>query len=148
MKVILLKDVKNVGKKGDIVNASDGYARNYLFPRKLAEEATNANVNVLNQRKEIERRKKLAEIEEAQKLADSLKGKTIKIYTKAGEGGRLFGAVTTKDISEALKKQLGVDIDKKKILSDTIKQLGNYEVELKVYTDISTKVVVSIIEKQ
>lgn len=148
MKVILLKDVKNVGKKGDVVNASDGYARNYLFPRKLAEEATNANVNVLNQKKEVERRKKLAEIEEAQKLADSLKGKTIKIYTKAGEGGRLFGAVTTKDISEALKKQLGVDIDKKKILSDTIKQLGNYEVELKVYTDIATKVVVSIVEKQ
>lgn len=146
MKVILLTDIKGVGKKGEVVNASDGYARNFLFPRKLAQEATDANMNVLNQKKESERRKKLLELEAAQKLADSLKGKEVKITAKSGESGRLFGAITSKDISDALKKQYNIDVDKKKIVMDTIKALGRYEVELKLYAEVSTKVNVVIAE--
>lgn len=146
MKVILLKDVKGLGKKGEVVNASDGHARNFLFPRKVAIEATEGNVHVLNNQKEKERRQKLAEIEAAQKLASELKGKEVKIQTKAGDGGRLFGAITSKDISEAIEKQLKVKIDKKKIVTDTIKLLGGYEVEVKLYPEISTKIKVMVVE--
>ncbi|KAJ50040.1 large subunit ribosomal protein L9 [Clostridium tetanomorphum] len=147
MKVILLSDVKNVGKKGDVVNASDGYARNFLFPRKLAIEANDSNMHILNNKKQAERRQKLAEIEEAQKIANNLKGKEIKLKVKSGESGRLFGSITGKDISEELKKCFNVDIDKKKIVVDAIRQLGIYEVEVKIYPEISTKIKV-IVEEQ
>lgn len=147
MKIILLKDVKNIGKKGEVVNASDGYARNYLFPKKLAEEATDNTVRVVNKKKEAERKKKLEEIQEAQKEANRIKGKSIKISAKAGDNGRLFGAITTKDISGELKKQLNIDIDKKKINTENLKQAGKYDVELKLYPEVSTKVTV-IIEEQ
>lgn len=147
MKIILLKDVKNIGKKGEVVNASDGYARNYLFPKKLAEEATDNTVRVVNKKKEAERKKKLEEIQEAQKEANRIKGKSIKISAKAGDNGRLFGAITTKDISVELKKQLNIDIDKKKINTENLKQAGKYDVELKLYPEVSTKVTV-IIEEQ
>lgn len=139
MKIILLDDIKGVGKKEEIVNASDGYARNFLFPRKLAQEATEINLHILNQ-KEYERRKKLAEIEEAQMLAESIKGIEVKIITKSGDNGRLFGSITTKDIAEALNKQHNVSVDKKKLSVDTIKQLGTYDVEVKIYPEISTKI--------
>jgi large subunit ribosomal protein L9 len=147
MKVILLKDVKSVGKKGDVVNAADGYARNFLFPRKLAEEATDSNMHILNKKNETERKKKTAEIEEAQKLANDLKDKVVKIIGKAGENGKLFGAITSKDIAIALNKQCNLDIDKKKIVTDTIKLLGTYEVEVKIYPEISTKVKVLVCEQ-
>jgi len=147
MKVILLKDVKGKGKKGDIINISDGYARNYLFPRKLAEEATQNSINILNKQKEKERKLKLAEIEKAQKLAESLKGKELKIIAKAGENGKLFGAITNKDIANEINKKFNLNIDKKKVFINTIKLLGAYDVELKLYPDISTKVKV-IVEKQ
>jgi large subunit ribosomal protein L9 len=147
MKVILLKDVKSLGKKGDLVNTSDGYARNYLFPRGLAQEATDANLHVLNNKKEAERRQKLAEIESAQKLAESLKGKEIKLTVKSGENGRLFGSITGKDIADELNKKFNLKIDKKKIVIDIIRQLGTYEVEIKLYPEISTKVKVVIEEK-
>jgi large subunit ribosomal protein L9 len=140
MKIILLEDIKGVGKKEDIINASDGYARNFLFPRKLAKEATEGNLHVLNQKKEYERRQKLAEIEEAQKVAENIKGIEVKIITKSGENGRLFGSITTKDIAEALNKQHKVNVDKKKLIVDTIRQLGTYEVEVKIYPEISTKI--------
>lgn len=146
MKVILLQDVKNVGKKGDIVNASDGYARNFLFPKKLAEEATGANLNRINAVKESERRTKLKEIEEAQKLAEDLKTREVVLKVKAGEGGRLFGAITSKDISEAIKQQLKLDIDKKKIVMDNIKTMGLHEVELRLYTEISGRLKVRVEE--
>lgn len=145
MKVILLQDVKNVGKKGDVVNSSDGYARNYLFPRKLAEEATDSNLHVLNAKKETERRKKLAEIEAAQKLAGELKGKEIKIEAKSGENGKLFGAITSKDVAELIKKQYKIEVDKKKVVMDTIKLAGTYEVEIKLYPEVSTKMTVVIV---
>ena len=147
MKVILLKDIKGTGKKGEVINASDGYARNFLFPKKLAEEANDANLHVLNQKNEAIRRKKLEETEAAQKLADELKGKELKITAKSGEGGRLFGAITSKDISSEIKKQFKVDIDKKKIVTDSIRQLGNYEIELKIYPEVSTKIKVFIVEQ-
>ncbi|PJI08380.1 MULTISPECIES: 50S ribosomal protein L9 [Clostridium] len=146
MKVILLKDIKSEGKKGEVINVSDGYARNFLFPRKLAEEANNNNMRVLNLKKDAERKQKLEETEAAQKLANELKGKVLKLSAKAGENGRLFGAVTSKDIANEIKKQFKVSIDKKKVSTETIRQLGNYEVELKLYPEISTKIKVLISE--
>ncbi|WP_291636132.1 50S ribosomal protein L9 [Clostridium sp.] len=147
MKVILLKDIKSVGKKDDVINAADGYARNFLFPRKLAAEATDSNMHMLNKKNETERKKKTSEIEDAQKLANELKDKVVKIIGKAGENGKLFGAITSKDIAIALNKQCNLDVDKKKIVSDTIKLLGTYEVEIKIYPEISTKVKVLVCEE-
>ena len=146
MKVILLQDVKKLGKKGDVIEASDGYARNYLFPRKLAEEATNANMHILNAKKENERKKKLAEIEAAQKLASELKWKEIKIQAK-GNNGRLFGAITSKDVAELINKEFKLSIDKKKIVMDTIKVAGSYDIEIKLYPEVSTKMKVTIVEQ-
>jgi len=147
MKVILLMDIKSVGKKGEVINASDGYARNFLFPKKMAQEATDNTLHILNQKAENERKKKLSEIEAAQKQADELKNKKIEIVVKAGEGGRLFGAITTKDIAEKIKTQYNIDIDKKKITANTIKNIGTYEVEIKLYPEVSTKMTVAVIEK-
>ena len=147
MKVILLKDIKSMGKKGDVVNAADGYARNYLIPRLLVEEATGSNMHILNKKNDIERKKKTSEIEDAQKTANGLKDKVVKIIGKAGENGKLFGAITTKDIAAELNKQCNVDIDKKKIVTDTIKLLGTYEVEVKIYPEISTKIKVLVCEQ-
>ena len=148
MKVILLSDVKNLGKKGEVVNTSDGYARNFLFPRKLAQEATAENLHILNAKKETERRKKLAEIEEAQKIAEKLKNKEIKIVTKTGDNGRLFGAITSKDVAELINKQYGTQIDKKKIVMDTLKLVGSYDIEVKIYPEVSTKMKVVIAAEQ
>ena len=147
MKVILLKDIKSIGKKGEVINAADGYARNYLFPRKLAEEATDSNMHILNKKNEIVRKKKTSEIEDAQKSANELKDKVVKIIGKAGENGKLFGAITNKDIAIALNEQCNLDIDKKKIVTDTIKLLGTYEVEIKIYPEISTKIKVLVCEQ-
>ena len=148
MKVILLQDVKKMGKKGDVIEASDGYARNYLFPRKLAEEATANALHVVNAKKENERKKKLAELEAAQKLAAELKGKEVTINAKAGDNGRLFGAITNKDVAEAINSEFNLSIDKKKVVVNTIKVAGTYEVEVKLYPDVSTKMKVNIVPKQ
>lgn len=148
MKVILLQDVKKMGKKGDVIEASDGYARNYLFPRKLAEEATANALHVVNAKKENERRKKLAELEAAQNLAAELKGKEVTIDAKAGDNGRLFGAITNKDIAEVINNKFNLSIDKKKVVVNTIKVAGQYEVEIKLYPEVSTKMKVIIVPKQ
>ena len=148
MKVILLQDVKKMGKKGDVIEASDGYARNYLFPRKLAEEATANALHVVNAKKENERKKKLAELEAAQKLAAELKGKEVTINAKAGDNGRLFGAITNKDVAEVINSQFTLSIDKKKVVVNTIKVAGTYEVEVKLYPEVSTKMKVNIVSKQ
>ncbi|MGG7179215.1 50S ribosomal protein L9 [Clostridium paraputrificum] len=145
MKVILLQDVKKIGKKGDVINTSDGYARNFLFPRKLAQEATDASLHILNNQKENERKQKLAEIEAAQKLAGELKGKEIRITAKAGDGGKLFGAITSKDVAELIDAQYKIKVDKKKIVMDTIKIVGGYEIEVKLYPQVSTKMKVIIV---
>ena len=148
MKVILLQDVKKMGKKGDVIEASDGYARNYLFARKWAEEATANALHVVNAKKENERRKKLAELEAAQKLAAELKGKEVTIDAKAGDNGRLFGAITNKDVAEAINSEFNLSIDKKKVVVNTIKVAGQYEVEVKLYPEVSTKMKVNIVPKQ
>ena len=148
MKVILLQDVKSVGKKGEVVNISDGYARNFLFPKKLAQEANDVNMHILNKKNEADRKKKTAEIEAAQKLANELKDKEVVIHTKAGEGGKLFGAITSKDISQEMDKQLNVSVDKKKIVINTIKNIGIYTAEVKLYPEISTKIKVVIKENE
>ena len=147
MKVILLQDVKKIGKKGDVINTSDGYARNYLFPRKLAEEATDSNLHILNNKKENERKQKLAELEAAQKLAKELKGKELKLTVKAGENNKLFGAITSKDVAELINKEFKLSIDKKKIVMDTIKVAGSYDIEIKLYPEVSTRMKVTIVEQ-
>lgn len=148
MKVILLQDVKKIGKKGDVIEASDGYARNFLFPKKLAQEASESNMHILNNKKENERKQKLAELEAAQKLASELKGKEIKINAKVGDNGRLFGAITSKDVAQLIKEQYKVEIDKKKIVMDTIKLAGGYEIEIKLYPEVSTKMKVIIVPQE
>ena len=148
MKVILLQDVKKMGKKGDVIEASDGYARNYLFPRKLAEEATANALHVVNAKKENERRKKLAELEAAQKLAAELKGTEVTVKAKAGESGRLFGAITNKDIAEVINTTFKLSVDKKKVVMETIKIAGTYDVEIKLYPEVSTKIKVIIVPQQ
>lgn len=145
MKVILLQDVKKIGKKGEVINASDGYARNFLFPRKLAAEATDSSLHILNNQNEKQRKEKLAELEAAQKLASELKGKEIKVATKTGESGKLFGAITNKDISELINTQYKIQVDKKKIIMDTMKVVGQYEIEVKLYPEVSTKMKVIIV---
>ena len=148
MKVILLQGVKKIGKKGDVINTSDGYARNYLFPRKLAEEATDSNLHILNNKKENERKQKLAELEAAQKLAKELKGKELKLTVKTGENNKLFGAITSKDVAELIKTQYKVEVEKKKIVMDTIKLAGTYEIEVKLYPEVSTKMKLMIVPEK
>ncbi|MBE6072424.1 MAG: 50S ribosomal protein L9 [Clostridium butyricum] len=148
MKVILLQDVKKIGKKGDVIEASDGYARNFLFPKKLAQEATSANLHILNNKKENDRKQKLAEIEAAQKLAAELKGKEIAIKAKTGDSGKLFGAITSKDVAELINTQYKINVDKKKIVMDTIKLAGEYEIEIKLYPEVSTKMKVIIVPQE
>ena len=127
MKVVLLADVKGSGKKGELVNVSDGYARNFLFPRKLAKEANAQAMNELKNAEEAKAYKIKTETEAAQKAAAILEGMTVKMTAKAGLGGRLFGSVTAKEIAEALKEQFKVDIDKRKIVVDgDIKAFGSY----------------------
>ena len=148
MKVILNQDVKGLGKKLDKVDVNEGYARNYLFPKKLAQEATDANLHILNNKKENERKQKLAELEAAQKLAQELKGKEIKLSAKTGENGKLFGAITNKDVAELIDKQYGVKVDKKKIVMETIKVAGGYEIEVKLYPEVTTKMRVIIVPNE
>ncbi|WP_244834139.1 50S ribosomal protein L9 [Clostridium sp. BJN0001] len=147
MKVILLKDVKKIGKKGEVINTSDGYARNFLFPRKLAQEATDSNLHILNNKIANDRKQKLAELEEAQKLAAELKGKSVTIKAKTGENGKLFGAITSKDVAELIKKNYKVDVDKKKIVMNAIKVEGEYEIEVKLYPEVSTKMKINIVKQ-
>lgn len=147
MKVILLQDVKGQGKKGDIVEAAEGYARNFLFPRKLATEATQGNINTLKDKKASEARKEQKILEEAQAIGAKLSDTLVKIETKAGEGGKLFGSVTTKDISEILDKNYRFKIDKKKLeLKETIKSLGVYAVTAKLHPKVQVQFKVQVTE--
>lgn len=147
MKVILLQDVKGQGKKGEMINISDGYARNFLFPRKLAVEATTDALNAKKNADEAAERRVRLEKENSLKLKEELKAKPVKIYAKAGTGGRLFGSVTTKEISEELKKQYGVDIPKAKLVQDEpIKSFGTYEVKAKLAGEVSAVVTVQVFE--
>lgn len=145
MIVILLKDVKGSGKTGDVIKVSDGYARNMLIPKGLAKEATEGNVRSLEKQKALVAEKKAEEKEAAQKLADKLKDLTVSIVTKGGEGGRLFGSITSKDISEALNQQHKISIDKKKfVLENPIKTTGDFTVEVKLYPEVAGTVNVHV----
>lgn len=148
MLVILNKDVKGTGKKGEIVKVSDGYARNMLLPKGYAIEATDGNVKSLKREKAAEAQKKAEDKAAAQELAAQLEKSQITIKTKAGEGGKLFGSITSKDIADEAKKQLGITLDKKKIqLSNPIKSMGRFEVEIKLYTEVTGKLVVEVTEQ-
>ena len=145
MKVILQQDVKNLGKKGDLVNASDGYARNFLFPKGLAIEANSSAMNDFNN-KASKKFHKAEEIKAAQADAAKLDGKTFKLTAKAGANGKLFGSVTSKDVSKQIKDELGIDIDKRKIVMPDVKAFGTVQAEIKVYQGISAKVFVQVSE--
>lgn len=138
MKVILEKDVKGLGKAGDIANASDGYARNYLIPRGLAVEASSGNLNTIKQQKQAEEKRKSEELAKAEKLKERLEKLTVNIKAKSGEGGRLFGSITNKEIADMLKQQHQITLDKRKIsLPEPIKDLGETVVEVKVYPNVA-----------
>lgn len=146
MKVVLLEDVKGKGKKGELCNVSDGYARNFLFPKKLAVEADNAALNELKSREEAKAHHKKEEIAAANETAARLNGQTIVINAKAGSGGRLFGAVTSKEIAAEIKAKLGIEIDRKKMNVADIKSFGEYTAEIKLYQGISAKLTVKVTE--
>ena len=149
MKVILLKDVKELGKKGELVEAKDGYARNFLFPRKLAEEANNANMKEMKEKDESKRLKKQQELNDAKELAKKIEETKVVIKTKSGDGGRLFGSITTKDIAEILKTEHDIEIDKRKIEIDggNIKTMGSTQAEVKVYPAVVAKLKIQVTEE-
>ena len=145
MKVILLQDVKDLGKKDAVVNVSDGYARNFLFPRKAAVEASEGAMKTIADKKSSEANKKNMELKAAQDLADKLSKVEVNIKTKAGENGKLFGSITNKDIAEYIKTQHKIEVDKKKIVMlDAFKATGEHYVEIKVYPGVIAKVKVTI----
>lgn len=146
MKVILLQDVKGHGKKGELCNVSDGYARNFLFPKKLAVEADNAALNELKNREQAAAHHKQEEINAAKETAAKLNGKTVTIKAKAGSNGKLFGSVTSKEIASEIAKSLGIEIDRKKMSVADIKNFGEYTAEIKLYTGITAKITVKVTE--
>ena len=146
MKVVLLQDVKGHGKKGELCSVSDGYARNFLFPKKLAVEADNAALNELKNREEAKAHHKKEEIAAANETAAKLNGQTVVITAKAGSGGRLFGAVTSKEIAAEIKNKLGIEIDRKKMNVADIKSFGEYTAEVKLYQGITAKLTVKVTE--
>ena len=145
MKVILLQDIKGTGKKDQILEISDGYARNYLLPRKMAREATSEAVNALEKSKGADRHRQEVRRQEAEVKARELKGKVIQLEVRGGENGKLFGSVTTDQIAAALKEQHGVDIDRRKLeLEEPIKTAGQYFVNLKLVAGIATRMIVNV----
>lgn len=147
MKVILLDNIKGVGKKDEVINASDGYARNFLFPKKLAVEANAENMSKLKNKQDSAQHKKDVEKEKAEEIAKKLKDITLTIKVKAGDNGRIFGGVTSKEISENLKTQFKIDVDKKKIvLNEAIKNLGVFNVSIKLFEGIVGNLKVSVVE--
>ncbi|MFO7172653.1 MAG: 50S ribosomal protein L9 [Bacillota bacterium] len=149
MKVILKQDVKGLGKKGSVVEVAEGYARNYLFPRGLAVEAAGGAMRALEEQKKAERMKEERLRREAQALRDRLHGQTVRVPVRAGEGGRLFGSVTTKDIADAISRLLGQEFDRKKVeLEEPIKALGTYPVLLRLGYEITAQIRVEVVAQQ
>lgn len=147
MKVILIEDVKSLGKKGQMVNVSDGYARNMLFPKKLGVEATPKNINDLKLQKAHEEKVAKENLEEAKAFKAELETKQVTVAIKVGDNGRTFGSVSTKEISEAAKSQLGYDIDKKKMqLANPIRELGTTLVPIKLHTQVTAELKVVVKE--
>lgn len=147
MKVILLQDVKSLGKKDEIVDVSDGYARNFVLPKKLGIEATPKNMNELKLKKAHEDKVAAENLAAAQVLAAKMNEESITLSIKVGEGGRTFGSISSKEIAEAMKSQLGYDIDKKKIImKDAIKSVGSFTVDIKLHTKVIAKMSVKVVE--
>lgn len=146
MKVILKADVKSLGKAGDLVNASDGYARNFLFPKGLAVEANASAMNDFNNKEKAKKFHKAEEIKAANEQKDRLEGKTVKLTAKAGANGKLFGSVTSKDVANKLKDEFGETIDKRKIVMNDIKAFGTVQAEIKIYQGITATIFVSVQE--
>lgn len=147
MKVILLQDVKSLGKKGEIVNVSDGYARNMILPKKLGVEATAKNLNDLKLQNQHADKVAQEQLDTAKQIAEDIKEKIVEVKIKSGEGGRTFGSVSTKEISAAIKQQWQMDIDKKKmVLSDPIKSLGTFEVPVKLHPKVTGTIRVKVTE--
>lgn len=141
MKILLTEDVKKLGKKGEIVNVSDGYAKNFILPQKLGVEANKAVMNEWQTKKGSEENRKRKEEEQAKALAKELTGKEVVIRTKAGEGGRLFGSITSKDVAEVLEQQLSLKVDKKKIqMPENIKGVGEYTVTIKLHAKAAAEI--------
>lgn len=148
MKVILKQDIKGVGKKDQVINAADGYARNFLFPKNLAVPADTGNMNNLKAKNESVEYRKGEDLKEAKEIAERMKTITVKISVKAGENGRLFGAVTAKEIAEALKKDFGIEVDKKKVmLQESIKVAGATKVDIKLNEGVVASVQVMVTPK-
>jgi len=146
MKVILKADVKSLGKKGELVNTSDGYARNFLFPKGLAVEANATAMNDFKNKEKAKQFHKAEEIKAATAIKEQLDGKTVKLTAKAGANGKLFGSVTSKDVAEKIKKEFSQDIDKRKIAMQDIKSFGTFPAEVKVYQGISANIFVHVSE--
>jgi large subunit ribosomal protein L9 len=144
MKVILLQDVKGVGKKDTIVNAADGYARNFLFPQKLAVEATPGAMKGIEKMRKAEADREAERRAQAMKTAESLRGKVINMTVKTGAQGRLYGSITSAEVAAELEKQHGVKIDKRDIKCDNIRAVGDVEIEVRVYKDINAKMTVHV----
>ena len=147
MKVILLQDVKGHGKKGQLVEASDGYARNYLLPKKLAIEANATNLNALKISDEAKKHHAAEEKAAAERDGARLRGKTVRVTAKSGTGGRLFGAVTSKEIAETIKAQCGIDVPKNKIVADAIKTLGTFSIKVKLHPDVAVEMTVCVVDE-
>lgn len=147
MKVILTQDVKSLGKKGQLVEASDGYARNYLFPHKLAIEASAQAMAELKGREDAQKHKLAVETQQAQEQAAAIDGKTVRLTAKAGSNGRLFGSVTAKDIAGKIQAEFGIQVDKRKIEVEEIKNFGTYTAAVKFNYGISAKLYVAVSEE-
>ena len=149
MKVILLQDVKSLGKKGDIVEVNQGYARNFVLPKKLGVEATPKNLNDLKLKNQNDEKVAAENLAAAQKLAADLKDKKVVAEMKVGEGGKTFGSVSSKEVAELIKTQLGIEVDKKKIIiNDSIKSLGGYMVGIKLHPQVTAEIMVDVVEKK
>lgn len=148
MEVILLQDVKALGKKGDLVKVNDGYARNFILPKKLGIEANAKNLNDLKLQKAAELKRQKELLEEAQEFAKNIESRTLQLSIKSGEGGRTFGSISSKEIATALKSQFSIDVDKKKIqLSDPIKNIGMHTVQIKVHPQVNAELKIKVSEQ-
>ncbi|GAB6877404.1 50S ribosomal protein L9 [Thermaerobacter litoralis] len=145
MKVVLLQDVKGLGRKGDIKDVADGYARNFLLPKGLAREATREVLNQIQQQEAARQRRAQQELNQARSIAARLEGRTVEVRARAGEGGRLFGSVTSQDIVEALQRAFGVQVDRKRVeLPEPLRQLGSYPVQLRLHPEVTCRVTVVV----
>jgi len=147
MKVIFLRDVKGQGKKGEVKDLSEGYVRNFLLPRGLAKEATEGNVKTLDAQKRSEEKRKEQEKQEAQELAAKLSELTVKVKGKAGKGGRLFGAISSKQVAQALEEQFHIKVDKRKLEMDAIRALGVTQIKAKLHNEVTTILKVHVVEE-